>query len=526
MSFFYWKVKGNGGLTLSKSRSCIMYAVSSPGLEEAFMNHIISTIEDAGYEFHYLSAMLDYRDIKKTFAKGEIQTNIWVVLDPVAIPLMEEICTSFNSDYIFYIKNKNSRVVAEKLPNGVEVMDSFDDMLSWFQQQSIMTEDQMEQFLKGSETMEAEELAEGSSAQELEPPQVEHTQFISSDGSLTELEEEELHAAVKNITEFQMKHRNSRIEKQIVQINQVDEQPDKSQAVQYEENPFYLRSRTLQKQVFAKQKWEKHRLIGVWSPINRMGVTSFVINFAFFLAQNRIYTAVLEGLTNQHAMKDWLQRYTSIPPNWVSYAQAIQSNINNPMDAAWIYRDVVFLPLDHDDLQYEWHSLSLETYMTTTNIIDITIVDMPTGEMAKYTRDSLHYLDELWIVGDDAFQESLAWKSYIHKVMKDTGVPARLLFNKHYPFSQSKRLSKEMDLPLLTEIPSLHEEIMRNYYETSPLIFKQEVYEKLEGPFIEIAKHLFGNDFSLRDQTDKRGNHSLTEKLLHPFRTIFQPLKN
>jgi len=45
------------------------------------------------------------------------------------------------------------------------------------------------------------------------------------------------------------------------------------------------------------------------------------MNFAYFLAENRVYTAVLEGLSNQPVLKNWLKKYTSVPTSWKSYCR-------------------------------------------------------------------------------------------------------------------------------------------------------------------------------------------------------------
>lgn len=299
-----------------------------------------------------------------------------------------------------------------------------------------------------------------------------------------------------------------------------------TEGVVYKENPYYLRSRNLQKQLFTRQQWDEHKMIGVWSPLHRMGVTSLTINFAFFLAQNRIYTAVLEGLTAQHAMKDWLKRYTPIPQNWSSYANAIQTDATNTLDTEWKYKNVLFLPLDQKDSHYVWNSPSLESYMSATKIIDVTLVDLPTGEMANYTTASLHYLDELWIVVDDAIQETLAWKSYIQNLREQVDIPFHLIFNKHYLFSQDKRIEKEMGIPIITCMPALHKETMQNYYENVPLYFKQETHEKMQEPFIDLAKHLFSGDFTIAGTELFNKHGKWTDRILRPLRTRFAPLKD
>jgi MinD-like ATPase involved in chromosome partitioning or flagellar assembly len=266
-----------------------------------------------------------------------------------------------------------------------------------------------------------------------------------------------------------------------------------------EENLYHIRSRKLQKQIFAQQKWESHKMVGVWSPVHRTGVTTFTLNFAFFLANHRIYTAVLEGLTEQTALRDWLLRYTEVPKNWTSFARAIhEDGIVDQTD--WTYKNVKFLPLDHTDSEFEWNSISLGSYMTTTRVVDVTLVDFPTGTMAPYTLDSLQFLDELWIVVDDSFEETLKWNNYIKELRKKVKIPVYLIFNKAYEFSQSDRIAKNLSVQLLATLPSLHKEVMRNYYEKEPIYFNEEVAVQLTPLFLNLARHLFGKDIALEEK--------------------------
>ncbi|MEK5071664.1 hypothetical protein [Sporosarcina sp. FSL K6-1508] len=292
-------------------------------------------------------------------------------------------------------------------------------------------------------------------------------------------------------------------------------------ALEIEENQYDKRSRNVQKGLFADQQREGHRMVGIWSPLHRMGVTSLSMNFALFLAQNRINIAVLEGITGQYAMKDWLKRYTPVPSNWISCARAIQTD-STPIHTRWKYCNIMFLPLDKNDPQYEWNSLSLDAYMSTSKVkdVDVTLVDMPTGKMADYTLDSLHHLDELWVVVDDSIQEILAWKTYIMQMKEQTKVSIHLVFNKYYSFSQNERISIELGIPLICSIPSLHEETMQNYYEKVPLYFHDSVQEKVDEAFIELASHLFKSKFILKKDDDVFKKYTWTSRLLAPFKSF------
>ncbi|WP_282155792.1 hypothetical protein [Cytobacillus gottheilii] len=282
------------------------------------------------------------------------------------------------------------------------------------------------------------------------------------------------------------------------QENHLEESPDlelmkekhEQQALQFQK-----RSRSLQKHLFTRYTHTEHKMIGIWSPLHQIGVTTFTLNFALFLDRNRFNTTVLEGLTENHALKNLLNRYSKTPKNWVSYAKAIhQDSLNN--QSLWTYKNVKFLPLDHDDMELKWDNLSLESYMNTPKIVDITLVDLPTGKMSEYTIESLKYLDEIWILVKDGFNDLLSWQMYIEKLKQShEQLPFRLIFNQAFSFSPIKRLKKDLPYPIITKIPSLHKEAAENNYKKVPLYEREEVASILDPSFIEIAQYLYGEDF-------------------------------
>lgn len=267
---------------------------------------------------------------------------------------------------------------------------------------------------------------------------------------------------------------------------------------------YYEKSRLIQKKLFAKQQWEGHKSIGLWSPLSRMGVTTFAINFSIFLAENRLYAGVLEGLKDEPILKHWVKRYAQLPKDWTSYAKAIHLAPTDSFNADWTYRNVLYLPLDDDDTELHWDNAKLEVYLSTPTLMDITLIDLPSGEMKDYTYFSLNYIDELWIIVDDTYQEIVAWKNYIHAIQKKFDLKVRLIFNKEYEFSQTSRLSKTLDLEILCQIPSLHKEVMRNYYENQPLLFSEGVREILFEPYAKLTRYLMGSNFNILTTIDNR----------------------
>lgn len=263
--------------------------------------------------------------------------------------------------------------------------------------------------------------------------------------------------------------------------------------VEYQEDPLYTRTRQIQKNLFAQQQWADHKIIGIWSPTGKTGVSTLAINFALYLAKQRVYTTVLEGLSSQPQLKQTLSRYTKVPKDWVSYASTIQEG-QEPRNASWIYENVIFLPCTKSDLQYTWNPVLIEAYMTTTKIVDVTLVDFPSGHLQEHSKDALHFVDELWILFDDNYHSLINWKDYI-KELEQKQIKVHLIMGRTYSFSAANKISKEMDLPLITTIPAMDEIAMHNQYQNIPLYFVDEAAAKLESAYSEIATHLFKQSY-------------------------------
>lgn len=239
---------------------------------------------------------------------------------------------------------------------------------------------------------------------------------------------------------------------------------------------------------------EGSKVIGVWSPLHRMGVTSFVVNFGLYLADHKIETTVLEGISPNYILKDLLFRYTERPKNWVSYAKALQKD-DVSGQVHWNYKNVRFLPIDKDDYKFDWNTESLRSYMDTRRVGDITLVDLPTGKMALYTEEVLQYMDELWILVDDCIQELSSWDKYIKDMKKKFNVNIYLIANKTMPFSKPELLSEKFKEKVLVKIPSMHEQTMKSYYQEKPLYAQNETQATLQEYYHPLAKHLFGTSF-------------------------------
>lgn len=277
------------------------------------------------------------------------------------------------------------------------------------------------------------------------------------------------------------------------------------------------RSMEIRKKAFSRSSFDRNKMIGIWSPLTRTGVTTFIMNYAAFLGQQKIEVAVIEGLGYRRVIKTLLQRITPSPDEWTSYAQALYDNNKLIADRViWSYNNVSWYPLGDDDLTVEWSSELLFHYMNTVKYYDVVLCDLPSGEMADYTKDTLEYLDELWIMVDDTYHQNVAWKEYTHRITKDHNIKVYLLFNSKYEFSQDIRMSEEMGLPLLASLPPLDKEIKKNYYETKLLIHHKDIKELLLKPYLEIFKHITGQEVNV----GKEENDTIISRLRSLWKTL------
>lgn len=277
-----------------------------------------------------------------------------------------------------------------------------------------------------------------------------------------------------------------------------DAAPEAEVVTSFQNNPFPMRLRNIQKSL-SGPKMDKYKTIGVWSPLPAIGVTSFLINFSLFLSENKVHTAVLESLTSNHILKDWLKRYSPIPERWVSLASNLHAS--EPVgDSEWLYRGVKFFPLSKDDVKQDWNSDSFGAYHRMTEIYDVTLIDMPTGEMDVFTKESLEYMDELWIVVDDRVQQLNSWKDYIKKIKDTHNISIYLIHNKVIAASKPNVLSEGIGVPMLATIPALWEETAKNYYQNKPLYLQKDVQPKLQTHYHQLATHLIGPSFQLQDK--------------------------
>ncbi|PGT80589.1 hypothetical protein [Bacillus sp. AFS040349] len=264
---------------------------------------------------------------------------------------------------------------------------------------------------------------------------------------------------------------------------------------QVESNPYSERAVAIRKAAFSHAHWDRNKTIGIWSPLHRMGVTTFVINYAIFLGKLGIPTSVVEVLTNFPFIKTTLKRYKSMPENWVSFITALHNSDIPAQNVDWAYKGVNWLPLDDNDIKVEWNKDLLKEYINNPKYYDFVLIDLPTGEMHQNTLDTLDYIDELWIMIDGSYQQILAWKKYIQDIVQKKNLNAKLIYTKHMSFSKEEIYSDSLGLPILATIPDLTKEIYQNYIEEKPLIENKGVYKILREPYNTITTSLIGKEY-------------------------------
>lgn len=275
-----------------------------------------------------------------------------------------------------------------------------------------------------------------------------------------------------------------------------------SKVVVKNEDGLMERAATIRKQLFMSNQFPQSKIIGVWSPLHRIGVTQFVFNYAIHLARTKLSISVLEIMNNQQNVKELLTRFTDIPADWISLATALTDEKGNIEKVHWNYQNVRWFPLDDNDNELDWSSHLIHFYIKSTRAYDITLVDIPTGKMEAYTLKAIKDLDELWIVVDDHYFDFLGWKNYIHN-LKQFEIPIYLIFNKKESFSKVQKLAEELELEMIAEIPALHHELGENNYQRKPIILFPHTYDKLIESYQKLDKHLVnhtGNDVRMAQQ--------------------------
>jgi len=257
-----------------------------------------------------------------------------------------------------------------------------------------------------------------------------------------------------------------------------------------------MRSELNIKEYFSYDKRDGNRIIGVWSPQRFNGVSTFVLNFSIYFKQYNFNIAVLEALTKNPFLKRKLDMCKSNPKNWMSFYESIfcDEEEYKTKNVRWRYRGIDWHPLRKEDLDEKtWNKKLISLYINNLKLCNFGFVDLPSEQAKEYTIDTINLLDELWIIVDNKYAEDREWLTYIREVFKKCpNIQKKLIFTRCYSKDRAKYVANQLNIPLLTTIPSLEIEVQKNETESFPLIDKKEVKEILNPSFEEIATYLLG----------------------------------
>jgi hypothetical protein len=238
--------------------------------------------------------------------------------------------------------------------------------------------------------------------------------------------------------------------------------------------------------------WQGNKIIGVWSPIAATGVTTFIINLAFYLSEDKADIAVLEPLSENANLKELLSDYTCVPKGWRSYLEYTQKEDISAKSMKWLYHGVDWLPIGEYELETKWEMEQLcklmHDHIRLTQKSNVTFIDFPSGKMSPYILESLQYLDEFWIMVDNR-QKSYRYRSYIEELIEKYHLNAKLIVNRSFSSGQTKLIVKHFEQPLLATIPVLME-ALQNEWGNQPIIKKTEIRKLLQPTFDKLATHL------------------------------------
>ncbi|WP_078557247.1 hypothetical protein [Bacillus alkalicellulosilyticus] len=254
-----------------------------------------------------------------------------------------------------------------------------------------------------------------------------------------------------------------------------------------------------EKERFPDIPRENHKVIGVWSPLHRMGVTTFIMNFAIFFGHHfKMDTAVIESPTSYQLIKTLLKQYNPKHKEVekLSYLHMIEET---PLkDIVWHYHNVAWFPLNEKDMEsFDWQGpVTQAAYSKMKKDYELILVDLPTGDMKQYTKDTLALIDELWILVDGSYHQIISWGNYINQLVEEHNMTAKLLFVKHYPFTKKKDILGAMNYPIISKIPDLSQEVYRSYKKDKPMILQEDASDILIDVFDPIAKDLLKKNYT------------------------------
>lgn len=268
------------------------------------------------------------------------------------------------------------------------------------------------------------------------------------------------------------------------------------------------RYRLIREKTF-KQKSERNKTIAVWSPSHRIGVSTFVMNFAIYLGKNNVSVNVLGSLTGRPSMEYLLIKwYEEFIFTWSPFLNTL-SNYNIPIDRINLKvheGGVNWIPTKYNKDNDVETLNEPEIKQIFPNLIndakdeDILLVDMHTGEMDYFGEETLKYVDELWIVLDGDKFDVFYNQKYIRSLIEAFDLETKIIFNRDTPLSNREAIANFLKLDYIGSIPELKEVITRCQPKFGspdngrPIIETKEGSMLLNGPFSQINNYLFGKE--------------------------------
>lgn len=238
-----------------------------------------------------------------------------------------------------------------------------------------------------------------------------------------------------------------------------------------------------------RRKLIGEKVIGVWSPINRVGVTSFLTNLAVFMANYSISISVLEGVSNTPKLYSYVQKFMKIDERWISLSDYLINPNLTTQQIPLHYKGVTFFPFNRNNYKCFTDNIMNRYYIEGLRFFDLVFLDIPSGPMVKHTLESLKYIDELWILcNNDVYNYNLASKFITQKI--NPKVETKLIFIDQFEFSKPKIIQKMFESDILFEFPSIFEEVAKIQYSNKLFVEDDATFEKIKPGFEQIMNYL------------------------------------
>ncbi|MFD1609778.1 hypothetical protein [Oceanobacillus luteolus] len=279
----------------------------------------------------------------------------------------------------------------------------------------------------------------------------------------------------------------------------------------------------------------KNKSVGVWSPVSAIGVTTFVMNFAFHLGERRLPISVMEGLKETPMMFKELERIAPtnkiFPKDWLSYVSYMnkrkeldKGNAHFVRSAVIDYKGVYWFPLAKT-LNEDYNASIIEDipyYLSFGNPREIVLVDLPNGEFKKDSRKLIKELKELWILLDGSTDIIFSYINYIEQLQADNPhLRISLILLDYFPYVSKTLVEQSFKYPVLATLPDLHSEIRKNKYEHMSIMENEDIKELLQPSFSKIGRYLYEEGYIYQRSNKKSKLNTYYSKSLDKLKGFF-----